>query len=141
MSSAPSDPQQRSKCKASTPLRLQEKQARLRLQQQEEKDIQRALEASQEELDLEDGIDEDSSILEHDDEEEAEAEAPISPTNSAWSSVIYPIVLPQFKAASGPQVPFSDPLDLLHLFLPYSLLGLIATNTTAYVHSKGASSD
>ena len=141
MSSAPSDSQRRSKRKASTPLRLQEEQAGLQLQQQEEKDLQRALKASQEEFDVEEESDEDLSILEHDDEEEEKEEGPTLSLDSTWKQEIYQVVLPPFKALSGPQVPFSDPLDLLHLFLPYSLLALIATNTTAYAHSKGTSSD
>ena len=111
------------------------------MQQLEEKDIQRALEASQEELDLDDGSDEDLSIVEHDEEEEEEKEEPISSTPSSWSKDIHSVVLPIFKADTGPQIPFSDPLDLLQLFLPYGLLSLIAVNTTAYAHTKGASSD
>ena len=141
MSSASSDSQRRSKRKASTPLRLQEEQASLRLQQQEERDLLHALEASQEEFDLEDGSDEDSSILEHDEEEEEQKEGPTLPSESTWKREIHQVVIPEFKAVSGPQVPFSDPLDLLHLFLPYSLMALIATNTNSYAHSKDATSD
>ena len=141
MSASPDAAVRRSKRKASTPLRLQEEQASLRLQQQEEKDIQRALEASKEELDLEEGSDEDLSIVEHDEAEEDEPEEPVSPTDSSWSEDIHPVALPLFKAHSGPQVPYSDPLELLHLLLPYWLLSRIATHTTAYAHSKGASSD
>ena len=62
----------RSKRKSYTPLRLQEEYGSFLMQQLEEKDIQRALEASLEELDLDDGSDEDLSIVEHDEEEEEE---------------------------------------------------------------------
>ena len=126
---------------SSNPIRLQEEHANILLLQQEEIDLQRALQASELDLDLKDASDEDVSIVQHDSEDESKEDALVPSTESIWIKEIHSIRLPRFMADSGPQVALSDPLDLLQLFLPYSLLALIAQNTTAYAHSKGASSD
>jgi hypothetical protein len=95
----------------------------------------------EEDVELQEGSDEDTSMVQHDSEEEEEKDKPLSSTGSTWRKKIHTIVVPRFRADSGARVPFSDPLDLFHLFLPYSFMSLIGTNTRAYAHSKGASSE
>src|ERR1700720_3154903 len=132
--------QHRSKRSRSSPLRFEEEQATIRFHQQEEKELQRAIQASLE-YDIDDSSDEDTSIVEHDSEEEdEEKKEPVVAIDIAWTSEAITIAPPPFTSHSGPQITVSSPLDLFQLFLPIRLIRTIAANTTAYVHSKGADS-
>jgi Transposase IS4 len=122
------------------PLRYEEEQASLHYQQQEEKEIQRAIQASLE-YDIDDVSDEDLSPLEHDsEEEEEEKQEPTTTAEPQWREEATAIPPSQFTSSSGPQTSLTSPLDLFQLFLPKRLLGTIAANTTAYARSKGADS-
>ena len=79
--------------------------------------------------------------MEHDEEEEKKEEVTRPPIEYRWTTELQSVCLSRFRSPSGSQTPLSDPLDLLQLFLPPSFMELVATNTTAYAHTKGASSD
>jgi hypothetical protein len=132
--------QPRSKRSRSQPLRYEDEQATIHYQQQEDRELQRALQASLE-YDVDDSSDEDTSIVEHDSEEEEEEKAEPTPgAEQGWSKEAAAVVSPRFTSPSGPQTTASSPLDLFHLYLPIRLLRIIAANTTAYAHSKGLDS-
>ena len=126
---------------SSQPARFHDKQASNIFQQQEEKNLQRTLEEAESEYDLADESDEDLSLVEHDIGEEEKQRETQPMSDSTWTTEIHSVVPPRFTSSSGPQTQLSDSLALLQLFLPDSLLDLIATNTTAYALSKGATSD
>jgi hypothetical protein len=123
---------------SSTPAHFHDEQASSIFQQQDENILQRALEKAEADYDFADASDEDMSLVEHDiaEEEEQRETQPVS--DSIWTTDVHSIVTPRFTSSSGPQTQLSDPLALLQLFLPDSLLDLIASNTTAYALSKGA---
>lgn len=132
--------QPRSKRTRTEPLRYEEEQATLHYQQQEDRELQRAIQASLE-YDVDDSSDEDSSILEEAaEEEEEEKEEPTTSAELEWSEEVAAVIPSRFTSTSGPQTTLTSPLDLFHLFLPIRLLRTIAVNTTAYAHSRGADS-
>jgi hypothetical protein len=63
----------RSKRLRSSPLRLEEEQATIHFHRQEERELQQTIQASLE-FDNDESIDEDTSIVEHDTDEENEEE-------------------------------------------------------------------
>jgi Transposase IS4 len=127
-----------SKRARSRPLRYEDEQATSYYQQQEERELQRAIQASLE-YDLDDPTDEDNSIVEHDsEEEEEEKQEPAVVAEQRWSEEVTAIVPSPFTSPSDPQTAVVSPLDLFQLFLPLRFLRTIAANTTAYAHSKGA---
>jgi Transposase IS4 len=133
--------QHRNKRSRSSPLRLEDEQATIHYHQQEEKELQRAIQASLE-YDIDDSSDEDTSILEHDsEEEEEEIEEPTIAAEQGWSKEAAAIAPPPFTSPWGPQTTVASPLDLFQLFLPIRLIRTIAANTTAYAHSKGSDSN
>jgi hypothetical protein len=132
--------QPRSKRSRSQPLRLEDEQATIHYQQQEDRELQRAIQAS---LDPDDGdsTDEDTSIVEHDsEEEEEEKEEPTAAAEQGWRKEAVAVASAPFTSPSGPQTTASSPLDLFQLYLPPRLLRTIAANTAAYARSKGADS-
>jgi hypothetical protein len=132
--------QSRSKRARSEPLRYEDEQATIHYQQQEDRELQRAIQTSLE-YDIDDSSDEDISAVEHDDEEEEEEkQEPETATEQGWSKEAKSIVLPSFTSPWGPQTTVTSPLDLFQLFLPIRLLRIIAVNTTSYAHSKGSDS-
>jgi hypothetical protein len=132
--------QHRNKRSRSSPLRLEDEQAIIHFHKQEEKELQRAIQASLE-YDIDDSSDEDTSVVEHDSEkEEEEKEEQVDAVDTAWTSESLTIVPPPFTSHSGPQTTASSPLDLFQLFLPIRLILTIVANTTAYAHSKGSDS-
>jgi hypothetical protein len=132
--------QPRSKRARSQPLRYEDEQATIHYEQQDDRDLQRAIQASLE-FDNPDSSDEDTSILEETvEEEEKENEEPTTSAEMRWSGEVAAVIPSRFTSASGPQTTLTSPLDLFHLFLPIRLLRTIAVNTTAYAHSRGADS-
>src|ERR1700720_2361242 len=104
--------QHRSKRSRSSPLRLEEEQAIIHFHQQEENELQRAIQASPE-YDIDDSSDEDTSIVEHDsEEEEEEKEEPTAAAEQVWSSKAVSVIPPRFTSPSGPQTTVTSPLDL-----------------------------
>src|SRR5271167_605751 len=95
--------QPRSKRSRSQPLRYEDEQATIHYQQQEDRELQRALQASLE-YDVDDSSDEDTSIVEHDSEEEEEEKAEPTPgAEQGWSKEAAAVVSPRFTSPSGPQ--------------------------------------
>jgi len=132
--------ERRSKRLRSSPARLEDEQATIHFHQQDERELQRTLQASLD-YDIDDSSDEDTSIIEHDtDTEEEEKQASTAAAEPQWREEAAPIVPSQFTSRSDPQTTLTSPLDLLQLFLPIRLLRTIAGNTTAYALSKGADS-
>jgi hypothetical protein len=130
--------QRSSKRLRSNPQRFEDEQATIHYQQQQDRDVQRAIQAS---LDPEhgDSTDEDTAIVEHDsEEEEEEKEEPASAAEQRWRKEAVAVSSAPFTSPSGPQTTASSPLDLFQLYLPRRLLRSIAANTTAYAHSMGA---
>jgi hypothetical protein len=133
--------QHRNKRSRSSPLRLEDEQATIHFHQQEEKELQRAIQVSLE-YDVDDSSDEDTSLVEHDSEEEdEEKQEPTVVPDTAWTSKAAAIVPPPFTSRSGVQTTVSSPIDLFQLFLSIRLLRTIATNTSTYAHSRGANSN
>jgi Transposase IS4 len=130
--------QRSSKRLRSIPQRLEDEQATIHYQQQEDRDLQRAIQVSLE-YDIEDSSDEDTSIVEEAGEEEEEEKGePTTVSDTDWNGEATAIVPPPFTSSSGPQTSASSPLALFQLFLPLRFLRTIAANTTAYARSKGA---
>ena len=128
----------RSKRLRYSPARLEDEQATIHFHQQDERELQRAVQASLE-YDIDDSSDEDTSIVEEEIEaEEEEKHESVVDVETTWTSEATTIVPPPFTSRSGPQTAVSSPLDLFQLFLPIRLLRLIASNTNAYAHSRGA---
>jgi hypothetical protein len=136
--------QHRSKRSRSSPLRLEDEQATIHFHQQEEKELQRAIQASLE-YDIDDSSDEDTSIVEDDiEEEEEEKQEPTSAVDQGWSKEATLIVSSSFTSPSGPsgrsRIAHS-PLDFFQLMLPPSLVQQLAASTNAYALSKGRDID
>ena len=93
-------------------------------------------------LDVEDDSDEEP--IDVDDvpaaEEEKEEEENL-PLPSSWSKECTSIVCPTLTVPSGPQLPVHhavSEMDFFHCMLTQQTLQVIAANTTAYAHHKGA---
>jgi len=123
----------------SIPARLADEQASLRLQQQDFRDLLRALQDSENKYDIEDTSDEDLSIVEHSVEEIKKEKVRTSQIQLTWTTKSRRVQLPNFSSCFGSFTILKDPLSLFQLFITPSLLDLIAKNTTAYAHYKGAS--
>src|SRR5438270_7551815 len=136
--------QPRSKRSRTQPLRYEDEQATIHYQQQEERELQRGIQASLE-YDVDDSSDEDTSILEHDsDDEEDEKQEPATTAAPQWSEQAAAVVPPEFTSPSGPagrSRTAHSPLDFFQLMLPPSLVQHIAACTNAYALSKGSGID
>jgi hypothetical protein len=112
----------------------------LQLQQQEERDLLRALQDS---LDLDDDESTDEERPMGDEEEEAEEEQEESlpvPVNGGWTNTVHDVVPPPFTASSGPVGllrSVQTPLDFLLLYLSPSLMDYVAGCTNEYAAFKG----
>ena len=136
--------QHRSKRSRSSPLRFDDEQATIHYHEQDEKELQRAIQASLE-YDVDDSSDEDTSIVEHDsEEEEEEKQEPEVVADSIWTSEISAVVVPDFNSPfglSGRSRTAHSPLHFFQLMLPASLFQHIAASTNAYALSKGIDID
>jgi hypothetical protein len=126
---------------SSAPARYDEEQATIYLQQQEERQLQLAL---QESLELDDESDTDDDIspaaLESEEEEEEKQESVVH-TDSAWTTDIHTINLRPFSTPVGPtglRRYHISPIDFFHLFLPLSLVQHISDSTNEYASAKNA---
>src|SRR5882757_3620107 len=136
--------QSRSKRARSEPLRYEDEQATIHYQQQEDRELQQAIQASLE-YDVDDSSDEDTSIVEHDsEEEEEEKQEPTTAADQGWSKEAAAIVSSPFTSPSGPsgrsRIAHSS-LDFFQLMLPPSLVQHVAASTNAYALSKGEDID
>jgi hypothetical protein len=126
---------------SSQPSRYDEEQRSLQLQQQEERELRRAL---QESLDLDDAesTDEELAPLEESPEEaEEEIKEPTLQSDGGWTTTMHGIVLPPFAGPFGPVGllrSVQTPLDFLLLFLSSSLMDYVAECTNEYAAFKGA---
>ena len=140
-SSFSSAPPRRSSRIPGRPFRYDEEQLSLQLQQQEEREIQRALQESLT-LDDEESTDEETPLVdEEDEEEEEEKEQVVAQTDAGWTTAMHGIVLPPFTAPSGPVGllrSVQTPLSFFQLFLPLSLMEYVAECTNEYAAFKGA---
>src|ERR1700731_81422 len=94
--------QHRSKRSRSSPLRFDDEQATIHYHEQDEKELQQAIQASLE-YDVDDSSDEDTSIVEHDsEEEEEEKQEPTTAADRGWSKEAAAIVSSPFTSPSGP---------------------------------------
>jgi hypothetical protein len=113
----------------------------VQLQQQEERDLQRAL---QESLDLDDEefTDEETPSLDEEEEEEEDEKQPVVvQTAAGWTTTVHGIVPPSFTAPSGPVGllrSVHSPLSHFQLFLSPSLMDYVAECTNEYALFKGA---
>jgi len=81
-------------------------------------------------------IDEADSSDEHADEKEN------TPPSSSWSRTCSSVVCPPLSVPSGPQLPvhhLASEMDFFQQMLTLQTIETIASNTTAYAHSKGMS--
>ena len=131
----------RSKRLRSSPARLQDEQATIHFHQQDEKELQRGLQASIE-YDIDDSTDEDTSIVEEEIEaEEEENQQPTVALDTTWTSKASSVVVPPFTSPAGPTGRTriaQSPLHFFQLMLPPTLVQHMATSTNAYAYSKGS---
>jgi hypothetical protein len=126
---------------SSLPARYDQEQASFCLQQQEENELERALQQSLS-FDDDESSDEDITPTSLDSEEEEEEKLePTIQVESTWTADIHTITLPPFTTPSGPvglHRSCATPLDYFHLFLPHSLLLQIEKCTNEHANSKHA---
>ena len=126
---------------SSVPERLEDEQVSLQLQQQEERELQQALEQSLN-FDDTDSTDEDTVAIEHDDDEgEEENQQPTVQEERRWTTVTHTITPRLFSTPFGPaglRRSHTSPLDFFMLFLPLSLVQHITNCTNEYANSKNA---
>lgn len=126
---------------SSQPARLYDKQVSTNVQQQEERELQQALQQSLN-FDDTDSTDEDVSPVDLDtEEEEEEKQQPIVQEDRRWTKSIHAIPLGPFVTPFGPvglRRSHISPLDFFQLFLPLSLIQHVATCTNEYANSKNA---
>ena len=126
---------------SSVPERLEDEQVSLQLQQQEERELQQALEQSLK-FDDTDSTDEDTAAVEHnDDEGEEEKQQPTLQEERRWTALTQTITPRIFSTPFGPvglRRSHASPLDFFRVFLPLSLIQHITTCTNEYANSKNA---
>ena len=122
------------------PLTLAEEQAGRDLVAQELLDLRRAMLQSLE-PDIEDESDEEAIIDEVSSSSDDDAdEKENTPPPSAWLTTCVPVKAPPLSVASAAQLPthhVTTELGFLQCLLTEQTVAAIATNTTAYAHSKG----
>lgn len=123
------------------PSRFDEEQLSVQLEQQEQRDLQRALQESLL-LDIADSTDEDSSPVQSEGEEEKLVDKESTPeSDGGWHTAVQTITIRPFTTPFGPsglRRSTQSPLDFFLLFLPLSLLQYVATCTNTYAASKNA---
>jgi Transposase IS4 len=126
---------------SSAPARLEDEQASIHFHQQEERELQQAVQASIE-YDIDDSTDEDISPTEIEpDEVEEEKQEPTVESEGGWTKEIHTVSSPPFTSPSGPVGilrSFTSPLDYFHIFLPLYLVQHMADCSNEYAKSRNA---
>jgi hypothetical protein len=121
------------------PHRYDDEQLSLRIQLEEERELQWALQQSLD-LDDEESTDEEPVSWEEESEVDAETEQqPNVPADSGWSTDVQSIAPRPFATPFGPtglRRSIISPLDYFQLFLPLSLVQYVESCTNEYAISK-----
>jgi hypothetical protein len=120
-----------------SPPRYEEEQANIHLGAKELLDLRHALHASMI-SDIDDESESDTVSSDESDIDEKEVEKKES--SGEWMTETVDVTIPPFMASIGKQhdaLHATTPLNYLQLFLPFSLMQQLASNTTSYAHFCG----